>query len=251
MAMPAAAPIVLNWAFALALVGSFAKLSDLILDTSQQLRFQNFLNRVTERLIDLNILRWYPRLREFRSNIPIFLAVVAIEAALVLGSGKYKPHSHAGWRSYFSFVFWQFCLYLIIVNLLARIRSAWLFCVCTLVPIVFAVPAFLFGFLLVVAWAKAFTDIYNADPQNTNLKGLETGFWILLVFLGVASVFLALSLVLTLLGLAVSLCHFAIVFTRALLWRIVTHTKGAWAAIWILISGILGVLELLVRERKT
>jgi hypothetical protein len=51
---PASAPTILNWAFVLALIGSIAKVSDLVPDSSQELRFQGFLNRVTEHLIDLN-----------------------------------------------------------------------------------------------------------------------------------------------------------------------------------------------------
>jgi hypothetical protein len=67
---------------------------------------------------------------------------------------------------------------------------------------------------------------------------------------GGCALFLLLAVVLTLLGLAVSLCYFTVVITRPLLWRIVTHAKGAWAAVWILVTAILGVLELLVREKK-
>jgi hypothetical protein len=124
---PASAPAVLNWAFVLALIGSIAKVSDLVLDSSQQLRFQRFLNRVTEHLIDLNILKWYPRLREYTLSIPVFLLIVAIEAAILLQIHKFESPAHAGWQSYFSLALWQFLMYLIIVNLLARIRRTWLF----------------------------------------------------------------------------------------------------------------------------
>jgi hypothetical protein len=247
---PASAIAILDGAFVLAIIGIIAKVSDLVLDSSQQLRFQNFLNRVTEYLIDLNILKWYPRLREYSFNIPVFLLVVAIESAFLLHSDKFKPPAHAGWQSYFYLVVWQFLMYLIIVNLLARIQRTWLFCVSTLAPTVLAVPAFLFGILLFTSWAKAFTDAYHADPQHFPLKGFEVVFWAILGFVAVASIFFLLAIVLTLLGVLVSVCYFACVTARAVLWRIVTYTKGAWAAVWLLITGVLGILELLVHHTK-
>jgi hypothetical protein len=115
---------------------------------------------------------------------------------------------------------------------------------------VLAVPGFFLGILLLYAWAKVVTDAYHADPQHINGTVLMTEFWILFGIMGAGAVFFDLACVLTLLGVAVSLCHFTVVFSRALLWRIVTHTKGAWNAVWILITGILGVLDLLVREKK-
>jgi hypothetical protein len=48
---------------ALGILGCVAKAADLILDSHQQAQFQRFMDRVTLRLIDLNVIKWYPRLR--------------------------------------------------------------------------------------------------------------------------------------------------------------------------------------------
>jgi hypothetical protein len=62
-------------------------------------------------------------------------------------------------------------------------------CVCTLFPIVTAVPTFILGLLLVVGWGKAFTDSYHADPEHFNFKGFEVEFWVIAAFVGAAPSF--------------------------------------------------------------
>jgi hypothetical protein len=73
-------PTFLDGAVVIAIFGSLAKLSDLILDSHQQAQFQRFMDRLTERLIDLNVIKWYPRLRESR--------IVGVEWIIIARLGR-------------------------------------------------------------------------------------------------------------------------------------------------------------------
>jgi hypothetical protein len=65
----------------------------------------------------------------------------------------------------------------------------------------------------------------------------------------IGAVLLLLTLLLTLLGSAVTGLHVAIELLRAMMWRIVTYGKGAWAALWLLATVALGVFELAMRTK--
>jgi hypothetical protein len=67
------APTFVDGAVFIGILGTIAKLSDLILDSHQQEQFQRFMDRLTLQLIDLNVIKWYPSLRKVSFNIPIFV----------------------------------------------------------------------------------------------------------------------------------------------------------------------------------
>jgi hypothetical protein len=243
----------LHLAFVISVLVNFAKASELVLDSSQQLRLQEFLNKVTERLIDLNILKWYPKLREFRYCMPIFLIVLGLEALLILhGSGKIRANhaSGPGWLSWCLLAIVQFLFYWPIVQLLARVRSAWLFCACVVSPVFLLVRAYFFSIIVFAAWMKGIGEAYLPNASHYNPKVVLFLIVIGLIFFAVASLVFVLCVALTALGVVVSLCHAAVVIAREALWRIVTYAKGAWAALCILLTVVLGFLELLVRENK-
>jgi len=147
-------PTFLDGAVALGILGCMAKGADLILDSHQQTQFQRFMDRVTLRLIDLNVIKWYPRLREIGLNVPIFLFIVGVEWIIIARFGRnpkltenLKPLHAGGWRPYAILACFQFYIYQVLVNRLARIRRAWVFCVSTLIPGILAIP-FIILFIL-------------------------------------------------------------------------------------------------------
>jgi hypothetical protein len=214
------------------------------------------LNKVTERLIDLNILRWYPRLREYKLNVPIFLFILAIEALVFSRSEKFTAslraqHIH-GWRPYPGLALCQFLMYLVMVNFLTRIRRAWLFCVCTLLPGALAIPALFLALLLFVEFAGMVAGIQRTDPQSiiSNADAIVAAFWVGVYLIVAVGLWFWLAVVLSGIGLMVSAAHLVVNVLRGLLWRIVTHAKGAWTAVWLLITGILSVLEVAVHFKN-
>lgn len=246
-------PTALDIAFWIGLLGSLAKLSDFILDSAQQLRFQKFMNRLAERLIDLNVVKWYPRLRDFEVNIPLFIFVAGVEWLLLswLASHDPKHTIHTDdWR-YLTLASWQFIMYLLIVNFLARLRRAWAFCVSTLLPIIIAIPFIVLSFFAFIGWAAFVSSLNKADIAKLNPQLFMTLLWAVLGLVAAASLWLFLSVVLSSMGLVVLASWLIVSFLRELFWRIVTHAKGAWTAIWLLITGVLGVLELFIHFKKS
>ena len=252
-------PTALDIAFWIGLLVSLAKLSDFILDSAQQLRFQKFMNRLAERLIDLNVVKWYPRLREYKLNIPIFIFVFGVEWfmlwRLLSHNDKFMESTHAihadGWRSHLTLASWQFIMYLLIVNVLARLRRAWTFCVSTVVPIIIAIPFIILSSFAFLGWAVFVSNIHKTDPQSLNPQTFMIVFWAVLGLVAAAVLWFWLSLVLSGMGIVLGVVWLFVSVLRELFWRIVTHAKGAWTAVWLLITGVLGVVELFIHFKRS
>ena len=75
-------------------------------------------------------------------------------------------------------------------------------------------------------------------------------FRVVIALVAVATLWFWLAGVLSGLGLVVSAAYFLVATLRELLWRVVTHAKGAWTPVWLLITAILGLLELFIRTKK-
>jgi hypothetical protein len=246
----------LHLSVGIGLFGVLAKFSELILDSHQQAQFQNFMGKTTEHLIDLNVVKWYPRLREFTFNTPIFIVIVGVEW-LILARFAHDPkimqnarQLHAGgWRPYVSLGAWQFVMYLVIVNWLARIGRAWRFCVSTLIPGILAVPFVVFAFFALFGWIAFVGAVYKSDPQTLNPTLFKFMFFGFLGILAVAVLWFWLAGVLFVMGFIVSSIWFMVSFLRGLFWRITTYAKGAWAAFWIVITGILSLIDLLLTNK--
>lgn len=237
----------LDVAFIVGVIGIVAKASELILDSSQQLRVQRFLDKVTLRLIDWNILKWYPRLREYRINLPIFAVIVLMEIILMA-----QPHSTrkpVGWRPYLLIFAIQWPIYLAYVHVLAKSKNRLVFCILAILPILVGIGFAFVAFGALLVWASVLRDLSHSNPSHINLEYVLNAFYLLLPALLIGAVLLLLTLLLTLLGLAVTGLHVAIELLRAMMWRIVTYGKGAWAAVWLLATVALGVFELATRTK--
>jgi hypothetical protein len=75
-------------------------------------------------------------------------------------------------------------------------------------------------------------------------------FWVGVYLIVAVGLWFWLAVVLSGIGLMVSAAHLVVNVLRGLLWRIVTHAKGAWTAVWLLITGILSVLEVAVHFKN-
>lgn len=237
----------LDASFLILLVGNLAKAGELVLDSSQQLRVQRFLDAVTLRLIDLNILKWYPRLRESKFNLPIFLLIILVQLLLIARVGKLSlAHGATPYVLIFTL---ELPVYLFYISLLSRIRWAWLFCVFTLTPMLIGFRILWFGLMVFFGWAKAITDFSHNNSQQLDLRTIEVTLLIAAFVLLFALTTFILSVVLTWLGVMVSSCYLAVIFIRGLMWRIVTYSKGAWAAVLVLVTALIGGLDALLRAK--
>lgn len=229
-------------------MGIAAKASELILDSSQQLRVQRFLNNVTLRLIDWNILKWYPRLREYKINLPIFGAIVLMEI-LLMALRPHIPRRPIGWRPYLLIFAIQWPIYLAYVHLLAKSKNRLVFCILAILPILVGIGSGFIAFGALLVWVSLLRDLSHSNPSHINLEFVLNAFYLILPALLIGAVLLLLTLLLTLLGLAVTGLHVAIELLRAIMWRIVTYGKGAWAAVWPLTTVALGIFELVMRTK--
>jgi hypothetical protein len=236
----------LDAAFILGVIGIVAKASELILDSSEQLRVQRSLDRVTLRLIDWNILKWYPRLREYKINLPIFTAIVLMEIVLMTQPRARRP---IGWSSYLLIFAIQWPIYLAYVCVLAKSKNRLVFCILAILPILVGIGFAFIAFGALLVWVSLLRDLSHSNPSHINLEYVLNAFYLLLPALLIGAVLLLLTLLLTLLGSAVTGLHVAIELLRAMMWRIVTYGKGAWAALWLLATVALGVFELAMRTK--
>jgi hypothetical protein len=116
-------------------------------------------------------------------------------------------------------------------------------------PVFLLAPTYFYLMMIFVAWMKASGSQYHPGDSEAAARAVLIEFVIGLIFFGLITIVFVLCASLMLLGIAVSLCHAALLAAREILWRIVTYTKGPWAAICIVITTVLGVLELLVRQK--
>jgi hypothetical protein len=250
------APRFLDAATLIGLVGCIAKLSELILDSHQQAQFQLFMDRLTERLIDLNVVKWYPRLRKAAFNVPIFLFIVGVEWVIIARLGRnpkltenLKTLHVGGWQPYARLACFQFLIYLGIVNWLARIRRAWVFCMSTLIPGILAIPFIIISAFSMVGWTVYIGMTYKDSPQVFVDTMFMVVLWCVLGSVAIAGLWLYLSAVLFALGLIVSLLWLTAGFLRELFWRMTTYAKGAWAAVWIVVTAILTITDVFLRTK--
>lgn len=237
----------LDAAFILGVIGIVARASELMLDSSQQLRVQRCLDKVTLRLIDWNILKWYPRLREYKINLPIFAAIVLVE--IVLMTRPHVARRPVGWRPYLLIFAIQWLIYLAYVHVLAKSKNRLVFCLLTILPILVGAAFGLLAFGALLVWVALLRDLSHSNPSHINLQYVLNAWYLILPALLIGAVLFLLTLILTLLGLAVTSLHIAIEFLRAMMWRIVTYGKGAWAAVWLLVTIALGIFELVLRTK--
>ena len=195
-------PKLLDASVAIGVLGIVAKASELILDSHQQEQFQQFMEKLTAYLIDVNVVKWYPRLRQLSLNVPIFAIVLAVEW-LTLSRLERNPklveqlHTlHAnGWRPYVPLACWQFIMYLVIVHFLARIRRPFTFCVSTLVPILLAIPFFILSLFAFMGWAVFIGTVYKNDPSALNPTTFMIVLYGVLGLLAVATLWFWLAVV--------------------------------------------------------
>jgi hypothetical protein len=76
-------------------------------------------------------------------------------------------------------------------------------------------------------------------------------FWAVLGLVAAAVLWFWLSLVLSGMGIVLGVVWLFVSVLRELFWRIVTHAKGAWTAVWLLITGVLGVVELFIHFKRS
>jgi hypothetical protein len=248
-------PKLLDTGVAIGVLGIVAKASELVLDSHQQKRFQQFMERLTEYLIDLNVVKWYPRLRQYSLNVPIFAFVIMAEWFMLSRLGRnsgltqqlHTLHS-GGWGSYISLACWQFIMYLVIVDFLARIRRPWIFCISTLVPIVVAVPFFILSLFAFMGWAVFIATAYKNDPGSLNPTTFMIVLYRVFGLLAVAALWFWLSIALFGMGIAVTVLWLLASFLREVFWRITTYAKGAWAATWIMVTVILSIIDLIGKK---
>jgi hypothetical protein len=248
-------PKLLDISVAVGVLGIIAKASELILDSHQQKQFQQFMERLTEHLIDVNVVKWYPRLRQLSFNIPIFAFVIAVEWFIFSRLGRnprLTEHLHTlhadGWRVYVSLASWQFIMYLVIVHFLARIRRPFTFCISTLVPILVAVPFFILSLFAFMGWAVFIGTVYKNDPRGLDPTTFMIVLYGVVGLLAVATLWFWLSVVLCGMGVAVTALWLLTSFLRELFWRMTTYAKGAWAAAWIMLTAILGIIDFISKK---
>jgi hypothetical protein len=246
----------LDGAVVIGILGTIAKVSDLILDSHQQAKFQRFMDRVTLRLIDLNVIKWYPRLRNPALNIPIFLFIIGAEWLIIARFGRspnltksLKSLNADGWRPYATLACFQLVMYQVIVNRLARIRREWVFCLATLIPGISAIPFMALSFFAMVGWMVLVSQSYKDSRIVTHPIAFLAVFWGVMGLLAIAVLWLYLSAVLFALGILVSLLWLVTGFLRQLFWRVTTYAKGAWAAAWIIVTAILASADVFLKAK--
>ncbi|MGA2737233.1 MAG: hypothetical protein ABSG65_07240 [Bryobacteraceae bacterium] len=249
-------PTFLDGAVVLGVLGCIAKAADLILDSHQQAQFQRFMDRVTLRLIDLNVIKWYPRLRNPALNIPIFLFIVGTEWLIIAKLGRnpkitenLKTLHASGWQPYAQLACFQFLIYLGIVNWLARIRRAWLFCVSTLLPGISAIPFIIISFLAMVGWMVFVSTAFKDNPTLSSPATFLAVLFGVFGLFAIAVLWLYLSGIIFCLGAIVFGLWLFVGFLRGLFWRIATYAKGAWAAAWIVVTVILAMADVYMKAK--
>lgn len=249
-------PTFLDGAVVIGILGCIAKAADLFLDSYQQAQFQRFIDRVTLRLIDLNVIKWYPRLRNLTLNIPIFLFIVGTEWIIIARLGRNPKLTEnlntlhvGGWQTYARLACFQFLLYLGIVNWLARIRKGWLFCASTLIPGILAIPFMILSFFAMIGWMVFLGMRYKDNPQPMDTTVFFVLLFGVLVLFAIAVLWLYLSAIIFALGSMVFCLWLLAGFLRELFWRMTTYAKGAWAAAWIVVTVILAMADVYMKAK--
>ncbi len=83
-----------------------------------------------------------------------------------------------------------------------------------------------------VGWMVFTSQTYTDNPSVQNPTMFLTVFWGVMVLFATAVLWLYLSAILFALGGLVLLVWLISGLLRELCWRVSTHVKGAWAAVW-------------------
>lgn len=224
---------VLDTATTISVIAAVTKLGDLVLDSSQQARLQKYLDKLTLSLIDLSKLSWYPYLRNLKVVVALFILGFAIQEYVFLkypGLLTINPFLDSV----------RFVVGLVVFAMLARkasLASSTKRFIFSLLPGFAAFP--IFGAILFI-----FGEIRDLLKSDSFF-----GFVMIMVAFPLALALLALLIssagfiAMLTVGVLAFACYCLIVFIRGLMWRIVSYSKGAWAAILFMVTGLLGIAE--------
>jgi hypothetical protein len=221
----------LNLVTALAIAQAVVKVLEIALDSRQKLAFQHATERLTLKLIDLDPIRHYQRLRNHKVQLKWFAAVILF----VWGFGLFITLQDAefdfrAWRQT-SLDFWSVSYLLAIPIVLylpfrlvlwwfGRSRNVW----------IMLTKAGTLGLIFLACMVAG--DRYNIALLDTTTSGLILG----LFFYSAAIV-----------GI-LYIAQGAVWLFRHVMWRIATDTKGAWSAFLFVLAALLALAVTLVRK---
>jgi hypothetical protein len=237
---------VIDVGFAVGLLGALAKGGDLVLDSFQQAKLQKWMENLTLWLIDLNIVRWYPRLGGLRIASLTFALVIATEmAATLAGHVNLKP-TFDGTILFLApqaLVFWPY------TKFLSKRKSSlsfvlWNLVISVVMVAVGAGSSYAISKLLAPGPGHMMISIQDYVKHHGPFSGIIIGV-VVLFALVMFSGFLAVAQGLVLLVMAgvAFVAHISVEVLKRFMWNVVTYVKGAWAALWIVATVILGVIQ--------
>jgi hypothetical protein len=231
--------------FWVAVTAWLTKIGDLILDSHQQAQLQKACNALTLWLIDLQILKWYPRLSEYKVNIPVFLFILAAE----LASGFYKGKQVTP-RAALLFAAFQWPVFLAIVTFLSKRQTPLRFCLWAVSLWFAAWACMIFSIAVGVVWGGTFVNLYRTSPDLliNNFKAVTASFSVAIFLFALGLCTAALTAVLCLMWLAAFVCYLLVATARQFMWRVATYAKGAWAALCLLAAPLMAVIEFMVNQ---
>lgn len=238
-------------AFALGVLVQLTKLTDLLMRPHQQRWIQRSAEMITLRLAYLKPLQLYPRLVKKKSAL-VFVVVLelVLVVTIVLGSmhelflGDRHP---TGWN-YFATILGSIALLIVAPLALVRYLNQvmdWLFSRDRFVSFLVRFIALAIAGYVVCSGLVTFygATIVESETPLGPIMGL------LLLFVG-TTLFLtlaALGTTIILLQIILTVTTIFVGGVRFLAWRIVEYNKGAWAAISLLLTILVGIVDIWTR----
>lgn len=252
MTVPTHVHDVIGVGVAIGVLGVLAKGGDLVLDSSQQAKLQKWMEGLTLWLIDLNIVRWYPQLGGLRIATLTFALVIATElAAALAGHASLKPIFDGRGTVLFlapqALVFWPY------TRFLSKRKCSLSFVLWNLVISVVMVAvgvgsSYAISKLLAPGPGHIMVSIQDYVKHRGPFSRIIIGIVVLLalvMFTGFLAV--AQGLVLLLMAAVAFGAYISVEVLKRFMWNVVTYVKGAWAALWIVMTVILGVLQQFIK----
>jgi len=240
-----------DFAFGLGMLVQLTKLTDMILRPHQQEWIQSSAEAITLHLAYFKPMKWYSRL--VRKKPAIFFVII-VEMALVLTIVLSSMHElffadrHPTGENYFATIFGSMVLLALApIALASYLNQAmdWLFLhnhflsfLIRFIPL--AALNYLACFGLFIFHGAVIVENGTSHAPIISLALLFTGvsiFWTLL----------ALGITVVLLEVILTLCTMLVGAIRFLAWRVVEYNKGAWAAISLLLTTIIGLVDIFLR----
>jgi hypothetical protein len=236
---------------AVSLFAAVTKLGEIVLDSKQQLWIQRRVDDLCLALIDMNIINWYPRLRQIRLNVPVFIVgLIIFQLLAVTAMPRWSIFQRSISINVMLLVL-EFVIYWVWILIVASAETSNEFLRRSLVP----------GLIAYALFVGIYSDYpYSLfsilAPRLTTLDQLP----VLILFLGyvvVCTLLLVLPCLFAFMVCAVVVASLASVFfvaflaisiLRGVVWRISTYAKGAWAGLLFVLTGILGIAEIIVSK---